>query len=130
MKGFSLIELVIVLAITGILITFTYPIYQEHFIRDRRNQAKATLLELANQMELYYAEHQQYQEITKPQSEYYEFTITTVPTNTFILKAIPVSTQKQIDKKCQTLTLNHLGQKRIEAGDSEVPSEAIDRCWD
>lgn len=54
MKGFTLIEVMITVAIVSILAAIAYPSYVEHVFRSRRADAKATLLELAQTMERNY----------------------------------------------------------------------------
>ena len=50
-KGFSLIELMIAVAIVGILAGIAYPSYQESVRDSRRADAKGALLGFANSME-------------------------------------------------------------------------------
>jgi type IV pilus assembly protein PilE len=52
--GFSLIELMIVLAIIGVLAKIAYPSYQDSMIKSRRADAKSALLELSVFMERLY----------------------------------------------------------------------------
>ena len=54
MRGFTLIELMITVAIIGILAAIAYPSYVEHIYRSRRAEAEATLMELAQWMERNY----------------------------------------------------------------------------
>ena len=53
-KGFSLIELVIAMAIIGILTTIAWPSYQSYITRSSRQAAQAELLQLANLQEKIY----------------------------------------------------------------------------
>jgi len=59
-KGFSLIELMIVLAIVAILASLAYPSYQRYVIRAQRHEAKAALQGLAQSMEKQYAQNNTY----------------------------------------------------------------------
>ena len=63
-KGFTLIELVIAMAIIGILASIAYPSYLDYITRARRQDGQTALLELANQMEQYYANNNTYQTAT------------------------------------------------------------------
>lgn len=52
-KGFTLIELMIVVAIIGILAAIAYPSYQEYVRKTKRTEAQAEMLELAQRMQRY-----------------------------------------------------------------------------
>lgn len=50
-RGFSLIELMIAVAIVAILAAVAYPSYQQHVIRGHRAAAQAQMLDLANRQQ-------------------------------------------------------------------------------
>lgn len=124
-KGFTLVELMITVAIVGILAAIAYPSYVGHIQQSRRAGAKATLLELAQGMErnymlsLKYNKDSEGKDITNASLpakiqdpkilNYYAFTFGNIAGNAFSLSATPQGAQ--VNDKCGTLTLDNLGQK-------------------
>ena len=60
MKGFSLVELMLVLAIMAILGALAYPGYAAHVRKARRTEAQVALIEALQEQERYYAQHHRY----------------------------------------------------------------------
>lgn len=58
--GFTLLELMIVVAIVAVLAGIAYPSYQDSIRKARRADAKAALLEAAGRQERFYTENNQY----------------------------------------------------------------------
>ncbi len=56
-RGFTLMELIIVVVIVGILTAIAYPNYQLFVARAKRNEAKAALLKIAINQEKYYLQN-------------------------------------------------------------------------
>lgn len=59
-KGFTLVELMIVVAIVGILTAIAYPSYSEYVLRGRRAEARTALLDLMQQQERYFTQNNSY----------------------------------------------------------------------
>jgi type IV pilus assembly protein PilE len=129
-KGFTLIELMIVVAIVGILATIAYPSYQEHLMKSRRSDAQALLLDLAARQERYYFDEAKYANkltllkysadtINTPEGYY---SVTTSNTTTeFTATATPQGAQAT--DKCGNLSIDQIGQK------TRSGTAPLDRCW-
>jgi type IV pilus assembly protein PilE len=59
-RGFTLVELMITLAIIAIISTFAIPAYTNHIQKSRRVDAQGALMQFANTMERYYAQNNTY----------------------------------------------------------------------
>ena len=58
--GFTLIELMVVVAVVAILASIAYPSYRDAVLKGRRAQARTALLELMQQQERYMTQHNTY----------------------------------------------------------------------
>ena len=59
-RGFTLIELMIVVAVVGILAAVAYPSYQEYVRKAKRAEGRTALLELLQQQERYMTQNNSY----------------------------------------------------------------------
>jgi|LauGreSuBDMM15SN_2_FD.fasta_scaffold273757_1 type IV pilus assembly protein PilE len=97
-QGFSLIELMIALAIAAIIAAVAIPGYRDHMLRGRIPDATSTLSELAMRLEQHYQDNQVYGDakdcaITMPVNQFFTFDCS--PKNdgqSFLLKATGIST--------------------------------------
>lgn len=119
--GFTLIELMITVAIIAIIAAIAYPSYQEQVRETRRANAQADLLELSSYMERYYTERFSYADAALPfntspkqgGSAFYNLSFPADPdANSYIIQAEP--TGAQTDDRCGTLTINEVGQRNAD----------------
>ncbi len=109
--GFTLIELMITIAIIGIIAMIGYPAYTSAVKKGDRADGADALLEAAGHMEEYYMNNDSYKNATlnSTTSKQGKYTLSVTSSSAFgyTLTATPVGS----DAECTTLTLNQLGQK-------------------
>ena len=123
-KGFSLIELMITVAIVGILASIAYPSYQDSVMKSRRADAKGALLGLANTMERNFTTSNSYVGVTPTNTDYYTITITATASS-YTLSAAPAGAQA--NDNCGTLMLTHTGVKC--PSDNSTCASHTAGCW-
>lgn len=136
-QGFTLTEIMIVVAIIGILAAIAYPSYQESVRKSRRADARAVLLEAAQFMERRYTENLTagYGGITQADlnaqrlgaspkdggTAFYNIQLAAVGQNNFTLSAVPTGAQST--DACGTLSLTNTGAKTVSG------SKPVTECW-
>jgi type IV pilus assembly protein PilE len=129
MGGFTLIELMIVVAVIGILAAVAYPGYQDHVRKSRRAQAKADLVEYAALAERFHTVNNTYIGFMLPRTvspreggtAHYNLALAPAATqSTFTITATPQG--GQVNDACGNLGLNHAGVKTNSKG-------TLSTCW-
>jgi len=129
-RGFSLIELMVTVAIVGILAAIAIPSYNSYVRRSKRSDAKVALTGLAQQYERCYTRYNAYNNagcnvalgVDTPNKAY---TVAADPNDTnndqsFAIMATPKGDQVK-DTACGTFRLNSAGLKRV--------TGAATNCW-
>lgn len=131
-RGFTLIELMIVVAIVGVLAAVAYPSYTSYVIRANRAAAQSFMLEVSSRDERYMLDARGYAPdlatlgMTVPTEVSKNYTVTLVATAappTYTITATPILRQLSQDTLCGTLTLNQAGTK------TEGGSGSVQDCW-
>lgn len=135
-NGFTLVELLIVVAIIAIISAIAYPAYQDSVRKANRAEAMDTLLDTAQRLERCYTSFGSYNHANCPAAIANAATLTTSrgmytvtvtsAAGTYSLTAVPVAgTLQASDGQCASFTIDNTGRKTA-MDDSSSPSP---NCW-
>lgn len=129
-RAFTLVELLIVVAIVGILAAIAIPSYNSYIIRANRSEGTTALLNLANRMEQYFVRENTYATATlervgvsaNTENNLYTLSLENLGVTTYTLRATPQGSQAQ-DTQCEAFTYDQLGNKGVSG------SGSVEDCW-
>ncbi len=148
-RGFTLIELMIVVAVLGILAAIAYPSFLDQIRKTRRSDGKAALLETAQVLERCFTEFNRYNSASCPavnngdvtqlsasytttEENYYAISSAgSLTTTAFTLRATPTGAHADDNdntepNRCGVLTYNQQGAKGVVAGTGTLSTNS---CW-
>jgi type IV pilus assembly protein PilE len=134
-NGFTLVELMIVVAIAGILFAIVLPGYKAYVLKSHRSTAISAIMDLASREARYYTTQNTYTSslvtlgyasdpmplsVSGGTTTYYNLSVQSSSASSFTLQAVP--TGNQTSDTCGTYTYTSLGQKGISSG-------TLSDCW-
>lgn len=141
-RGFSMIELMIVMVIAAILASIAVPSYQNFVTRTKRAQAKSLLLQVADKQEQFFLDNKRYAatmtdlgysanpfyidnsgdpQASSSTDSIYKIEFSATTNTTYTAAAVPQKAQASNDSGCGTLSLSNTGL-RDQSGSSTD-------CW-
>jgi type IV pilus assembly protein PilE len=136
-SGFTLIELMVTVAIVAILAAVALPAYKEQVSRGKRADVQAALVEDAAYMQRYYSANNTYTDSTNPpvlpvqqspRTDIANYAITMTPNNPattgFLLVATRAGTMAS--DSCGNFTYDNLGQKNLQ---NPTNGKTVASCW-
>jgi type IV pilus assembly protein PilE len=138
MRGVTLMELLVVIAVLGTLAAIAIPSYRQYLIRSQRSEAKIALLQLQTAEEKFYLQNNTYTNSVTggpgvglgmsatSETRKYDIAITTFPADgqSYVATASPrVGGGQTDDLKCANFTINERGTRGVSG------TTAVETCW-
>lgn len=128
-KGFTLLEVMVVIAIIAIIAAFAVPTYQQYVLRSHRVEARNALQEMANRLQQNYSVTRQWDKLSDGKTvekdtlpatwglastpingtERYKITVEEISSTAYLLKATAQGAQQK--DRCAAFFLNQSGSK-------------------
>ncbi|KJZ38600.1 MULTISPECIES: type IV pilin protein [Pseudomonas] len=126
-RGFTLIEIMIVIAIIGIVMTIAAPSITEYLKKGRRSEVAGLLSEQAQILERFYSKNNVYTNATGLSAGNDYYTITpTLADQTFLLTAVRKAGTSMATDKCGDFTLTNTGVRSMVNATAGLTTKD---CW-
>ncbi len=125
LRGFTLIELMIVIVIAGVLARIAFGSYTTSIAKSRRNAAQGCLMEQAQYLERVYTTTMSYASGALPAASqqcqldlaaHFSFSIPTQTASTYAVQASALAYQATKDAACKSMTVDHTGARTPASG--------------
>ena len=133
LRGFTILELMVTVAVIAVLAAIAYPSYTKYVARGKRAAAKSFMLQVASRQERYLLDAHQYapdlatlgMPVPNDVTGSYTVTLTGVAATppSYTVQAQPTGTQATNDAGCGTLTITSAGAKGASGSDGSAS------CW-
>ncbi|KQZ80999.1 MULTISPECIES: type IV pilin protein [unclassified Pseudomonas] len=126
-RGFTLIEIMIVIAIIGIVMTIAAPSFTEYLKKGRRAEVAGLLSEQAQILERFYTQKNVYTGVAglSPGNDYYTIT-STLTDQTFLLTAVRKAGTAMATDKCGDFTITNTGVRGMVNATAGLTTKD---CW-
>jgi type IV pilus assembly protein PilE len=128
-------ELMVAMAIVGILAAIAIPSYNSYVRRTNRTDATRTMLQYSQALQRCYSQNFTYTPTTPcsvtagtttSAGGYYSIQVTIPSSTTYTIKATPAGKPQTSDTQCQTFTVSSSGQQ---TATSSSGSDSTQACW-
>ncbi len=136
-RGFTLVEVMIVMVVIAILGAIAMPSYTQYLKKSARKEAQQLLLQAAVRQETHLVRNGRYaanmsdlgfaSNSVATDSGRYTVSVSASTNSSYALAAAPTSKGGQDSDRCGTFTVNHFGERGIST--TADPAPTADECW-